>query len=127
MVFGLFDVLAIGLDAMPQPVDPLEKRRLQTHFFDAVRNPLTVSKSFSVSTNEQPDRHPLTYTKRYKPDGMILGEGGGYGAVFVPLSSKNFIENRAMCGWTLSACTTNLGSLSGHQMHATRITARMFR
>jgi hypothetical protein len=61
--FRLFGVLAIGLDAFLQPVHPFEKYRLQSRFFDAVKNPSNCFKKLLYIRERATARPPLTYSK----------------------------------------------------------------
>jgi hypothetical protein len=103
----------IHLDEFSQPVHPLEKYRLQSHFFDDVKNRLNHFENASGSANERPIIYPLTPAKRQKSDEVGSGGYGGCGAIFIRLSSKHSTYSLAVCGRASFARIMNLRSFSG--------------
>jgi hypothetical protein len=75
------------------------------------RTPSTTARSWSASSNERPARHLLTYPKSQKADGARSGDYGGCGTDFIRFSLKYWVDNLAVFGCALSACTNHFHSL----------------
>jgi hypothetical protein len=71
----------------------------------------TDARNWSASSNERPARHLLTCSKRQKSDGARSGECGGCCAGFIWFSLNCWVDNLAVYGQALSACTNNFRSL----------------